>query len=38
MDKFFDKLSLIFNFEDISKIKFVFYQALIAFFHTGNLF
>ena len=30
--------NFIFNFEDIWKRKFVFYQALIAFFHTGNLF
>ena len=25
-------------FEDIWKREFVFYQALITFFHTGNLF
>ena len=26
-----------FNFEDIWTKKFVFYKALIAFFHTGKL-
>ena len=30
--------NFIFNLEDIWKRKFVFYQALIAFFHSGNLF
>ena len=30
--------NFVFNFEDIWKRKFVFYQALIAFFHTGNMF
>ena len=30
--------NFIFNFEDIWKWKFVFYQALMAFFYIGNLF
>ena len=29
--------NFIFNFEDICKRKFLFYQTLIAFFHTGKL-
>ena len=28
--------NFIFSFEDVWKIKFVFYQTLIAFFHTGK--
>ena len=29
--------NFIFNFEDICKRQFLFYQTLIAFFHTGKL-